>query len=320
MVPQGFWENLQVAMRAYGGVLSSIRTVDTPNSGAPMPWPTVDPTNLKGYHLSEMNQLGLGVGQAVSGGTAMVDLQFGQGMLASYTAVSGVILASLQLLQDSAFNVDEFVNERMSEAIGRLLADVAVNGTGSNQGLGIQTALVARGAVSPFAPATGSSGGVYAAAGGSVSVLGGGSANSLTAGIPTANDLELMTHCIDPAYSANAKWFVSDQGLSALRRVANSFGEPLLQDPANGDPPTLWSKPVEVDPNLGAVSTTASTVGGILYGDMSRAMVYRRAPAGVLRLAERYADYLQVGFLSYQRYDIRSNDLRAAVIYKSPAA
>lgn len=38
-----------------------------------------------------------------------------------------------------------------------------------------------------------------------------------------------------------------------------------------------------------------------------------------MKLTERYADYLQVGYLGYLRADSRSNDLRAVVTVK-PAA
>jgi len=38
-----------------------------------------------------------------------------------------------------------------------------------------------------------------------------------------------------------------------------------------------------------------------------------------MRLTERYADYLQIGYLGYLRADMRSNDMRAAATVK-PAA
>lgn len=41
--------------------------------------------------------------------------------------------------------------------------------------------------------------------------------------------------------------------------------------------------------------------------------------AAVLALHERYADFLQVGYIGYKRLDVRSNDMRAAVISR-PAA
>ena len=59
-----------------------------------MPWPTVDPTAISGKYLTELNQLGFG------GDSAGTDYQFGQGMLNAWTIVSGVILASVQLIED----------------------------------------------------------------------------------------------------------------------------------------------------------------------------------------------------------------------------
>ena len=66
---------------------------------------------------------------------------------------------------------------------------------------------------------------------------------------------------------------------------------------------------------------TASAAGGPIFGHLQSAMVMRVVKgASVLRLEERYADYLQVGFIGYQRLDIRSNDLRAAVVVKAAAS
>ena len=42
--------------------------------------------------------------------------------------------------------------------------------------------------------------------------------------------------------------------------------------------------------------------------------------ATMLRLTERYADYLQVGYLGYIRMDARSNDLRAAAYFSTNTA
>ena len=81
----------------------------------------------------------------------------------------------------------------------------------------------------------------------------------------------------------------------------------------------LWGYPVVVDNGIPALS--ASTVGGPLFGNMQHAMVMRtvRDGARVLRLTERYADFLAVGYLGYYRMDIRSNDLRSAVTIECAA-
>jgi HK97 family phage major capsid protein len=76
--------------------------------------------------------------------------------------------------------------------------------------------------------------------------------------------------------------------------------------------------PVYTDPNLPAL--TASTTGGPVFGSLNRAMVYRRVnDVSVMRLQDRFADYLAVGYIGFLRADFRSNDLRSAVTVK-PAA
>src|ERR1700748_1560127 len=58
------------------------------------------------------------------------------------------LLASVELIEDSAFDVDQFVADRIGEAIGRKEASLAVSGSGSGQPLGLITALAAKGATS----------------------------------------------------------------------------------------------------------------------------------------------------------------------------
>ena len=39
-----------------------------------------------------------------------------------------------------------------------------------------------------------------------------------------------------------------------------------------------------------------------------------------MRLNERYADYLAVGYLAFWRFDLRSNDLRSAITVQAAAS
>jgi HK97 family phage major capsid protein len=73
---------------------------------------------------------------------------------------------------------------------------------------------------------------------------------------------------------------------------------------------------VVVDNNI--PNLTASTTGGPVFGNLQHAMVMRTVKNGttVLRLAERYADYLSYGYIGYVRVDMRSNDMRAAITVK----
>lgn len=56
----------------------------------------------------------------------------------------------------------------------------------------------------------------------------------------------------------------------------------------------------------------------IVFGDIKAAYVARIvAGAQTLRLAERYAEYLQVGFLGYQRLDGIVQDTSAAAVLEA---
>jgi HK97 family phage major capsid protein len=338
LIPQGFWAQLSIALKAYGGLSSAFKYVQT-DTGNPMPWPSSDPTAIVGKYITETNQLGFG---GDSNGT---DYQFGQGMLNAWTIVSGVILASVQLIEDSAFDVDAFVADRIGEAIGRKLAQEVYSGTGATACLGINTALNARGSV-------GTSGGAITATGGyvtlsaakTVPVFGNYATPTLTelaGNVLSPTTILAMMMAVDPVYYPNAKFFMNAQQAWNLRSVTDGNGRPLLNfmnglsadDVRNADYTAaspvaqLFGFPVIIDNSISNLAANAT--GGPIFGDLSRAMVLRvvRGDARVvtntnpvvpntMRLTERYADYLQVGYLGYLRVDSRSNDLRACATVK----
>jgi HK97 family phage major capsid protein len=341
LIPVGFWAQLALALKAYGGLSSSFKYVQT-DTGNPMFWPSNDPTAIVGHYITETNQLGFG------GDSAGTDYQFGQGVLNAYTLVSGVILASVQLIEDSAFDVDSFVADRIGESIGRKLAQEVYSGTGSTACLGINTALAARGSV-------GTSGGAIAATGGyvtlsaarTVPVFGNYTSPTLTelvGNVLAPTTILSMMMAVDPVYYPNAKFYLNAQQAWNLRSVTDANGRPLLNfmngltadDVTNTDYTAaspvaqLFGFPVVIDNAIG--NLTASTTQGPIFGDLSKAMVLRvvRSDARVvtdthpvvpttMRLTERYADYLQVGYLGYLRVDSRSNDLRSAVTIRAAA-
>lgn len=299
MVPQGFWHNLQVALKAYGGTAPHFRQVTTAG-GEPMPWPTTNPTAIVGSLLSENTQV------------SEVDFSFGQGMLSAWTFTSGLHLASIQIVNDSAFSVDQFIRERVGEALGRARAQYAYSGSGSSQPLGVSTAINAVGAGSV-------GGGGYFPLGTATAVdligVGTGSFTELNQNaLSFASVLKMITY-VDPAYrdAGNCSWYMNDASLQAQRSVASTTGFPLWQpDITVGGTSSgkLYGYPVVIDNNI--ASLTASTTAGPIFGALDHAMVLRQVnQAGIMRLVERYADFLQVGYIGYERWDSRSNDMRA---------
>lgn len=308
LVPQSFWKNLQIAQRAYGGLSSAMKQVKTA-SGAPMPWPSTDYTTVKASLLTgENNQLSL-----------QNYYQFGQGMLNAWTMAAGPILASLNLINDSAFDVDQFVATAFGEAIGRETAALAMTGTGAGQPLGAIPALAARGVSS------GASGGYINLTAATVcKTLDGANPTELAGNLLSAGTYLNMIAAVDPAYrndadgNPTAAYYVNDAQLKGIRNLADQYGHALLIQPDTGGAPTLWGYPVKVVPEV--PNLAASTTGGPIFGNLNSAFVMRTVnSASVMRLSERYADFLSVGYIGYVRLDIRSNDLRAAVTV-TPAA
>jgi HK97 family phage major capsid protein len=310
-VAPDFWKNLQVALRMYGGMWNEFRLVRTDN-GAPMSWATNNPTTVVGTLVTEDTQL-----------APSSAYTFGLGQMNAWTVVGPLTLASVQLEEDSAFNVQQFVGERLGEAIGRELAALAWSGTGASQPLGVTTALAAGSSISPgTGTGGGASGGGYLALAAANAVKNfAGSTTELIANTLSPATLLNMVIAIDPAYIPTARFVMNAAQACGLRGQVDANNRPLINlddGLSQGGVGTVYGIPVIVDnacPNL-----TASTVGGPVLISGQHAMVRREVrEVRIMRLVERFADFLTVGYLAYFRVDSRSNDLRGAVTVKMAA-
>ena len=204
---------------------------------------------------------------------------FNQVTLKAYMFSSKISLVSFQLLQDSAINIDTFVGNMLGVRIGRILADYMTTGTGSSQPEGIQ----------------------YVATSGK------------TAASPTAvTFLELLDlkHSVDPAYRKGARWMFHDTTLRNLKKIVDSYGRPLWKPGFGGYGQNAAPDTIDDDPYTINQSMPLTTAGlkPILYGAFSKFHIRKVQGYQMLRLTERYADYLAVGFLGFARYDSRLVD------------
>ena len=68
------------------------------------------------------------------------------------------------------------------------------------------------------------------------------------------------------------------------------------------------------------MATLAQGSKSALFGDIRQAYVVRIVKGlQVLRLTERYADYLQVGFLAFERADGTMQDANAVKVFQATA-
>jgi HK97 family phage major capsid protein len=262
LVPEEFYRQMLEAMQAYGGMRQARTTKISTASGADLPIPLVDDTYNKGAILAEgsnVNVLG-------------VDPSFGSKTLGSFMYTSLQVRLSLQLLQDSAFNLESWLANALGRRIGRITNDHFTTGAGGGtEPEGILTA----------APA----------------------------GVTDASldvdyaDLIALEHSIDPAYRANgAQWMFHDTLLSLLKQIkAVEDGRPIwLPGLAVSAPDTILGYQYIINQSMPEAEAEAKA---ILFGDFSYYFIRDVQDVRVLRLEERYAEYLQVAFIAFLRTD-----------------
>lgn len=272
-VPEGFRQYMEESLQAYGGIMNIAQNITT-SSGNKLPWPVVTAggRTSKGVLLTENTQMGE---QAV---------EFGQDALDSFTYVSQMIRVSYQLLQDSAFDLNQYVAGVAGERIGRALAEHLATGDNSGQPQGVSQ-----------------------------------TSNTKTAPDPgdiTYQDMLTLEHSIDPAYRNNTvRYLMSDETLKAIRGMTDADNRPLwVPVPAPGFTSRLNGYNYTIDNDLPDKAPTGATTGNpaLYFGDFRRGYVVRSVrDVGLTRLDERYADFLQVGFFAYARYDAAIQDENA---------
>ncbi len=259
-VPPEFRERMIETMKTFGGMMEVSEVINT-DSGANLQWPTNNDTANVGAILAENTQ------------DTEQDVVFGTGALDAYMYTSKIVRASLQLLQDSAFDVDTWLPRKLGERIGRILNQHFTTGTGTAQPDGI---------------VTGATVGKQGTTGQTTTVI--------------YDDLIDLIESIDPAYQSNARFMFSQSSLKVVRKLKDTQNRPLWEPSVQvGQPDSLLGYGLVRNQDMPAPAASAKS---ILFGDFREAYVVRLV-TGVqtLRLTERYADFLQVGFLAFQRAD-----------------
>ena len=126
LVPEGFSNELERTLQAYGGLRRVARVIRT-DSDNNIPWPTNNDTGNSGAILAENTQV------------SEQDTTFGNKILEAHKYTSKLIRVSQELLQDAFFPLGEELGRMLGERIGRAQAAHFVDGTGSSQPEGIIT-------------------------------------------------------------------------------------------------------------------------------------------------------------------------------------
>lgn len=275
-VPQGFRDRIIERMKYFRPVQDVAEVIQT-DTGNPFPWPTNDDTSNVGAILSENTQV------------TEQDVTIGQAQLGAYMYTSKLVRVSFQLLQDSAFDLEAFLERKFAQRLGRATNAHFTTGTGSGQPQGIVT--------------------------GTTQTVTGSATTSVT-----PDELIDLEHKIDAAYrNNNARFMLHDLTLAKIRKLKDADDRPLWQPTMQaGVPDNINGRPYVVNNDMPAMAASAKSV---LFGDFQAAYVIRIVRGmQSLRLEERYADYLQTGFLAFERVDGMVQDAHAVAALVNAAS
>lgn len=273
-VPPEFRAKIQQAMLAWGPMLSLAELLET-QSGANIPWPTNDDTANEGAILTENTQI------------SEQDVTLGQNSLDAFMYTSKLVRVSYQLMQDNP-EFDTWLAGRLGERLARIYNRHATVGTGTAQPDGIMVSATS-------------------------SVTGTGSF-ATTGGVSYANLVDLV-ESLDDAYlqAGSCGWMGHQTVRKAVRKLLDSQNRPLWEPSLQaGQPDQLMGYPFRVNNHCATLATSSKSLG---FGDVRMAYVIRTVGSNELvRLNERYADFLQVGFFAFGRFD---GTLQQAAAFKT---
>lgn len=258
-IPEGFYNELQTNMLAFGGV-RPLATIITTASGNALPIPTADDTSNEASIIGEGSAL-----------TSPQDPTFGVVTLNAFMYRT-LCLVSLELMQDSAFDLEAWIRNIIAERFARGTNRHFTTGDGSTQPLG-------------FIP--GSSSGVT-----------GSSATSIS-----FNDLVDLEHSVDPAYRNGPKvaWQMADGTLKVIKKLVDSQNRPLwLPGIAVREPDTILGYRYGINQHMAAVQASNKSLA---FGDWSKFWIRDVSSMLIVRANELHIGNGQIGFYAFGRHD-----------------
>lgn len=203
---------------------------------------------------------------------ATSDETFAEITLNAYKATA-LIKVTEELLNDSAFPIENFIAQEFGRRLGKLEEEAFINGTGSNQPTGV--------------------------VGGSTL----GKTASATNAI-TADELTDLYHSLGRAYRSRATFVMKDSTVKLIRKLVTGVSgdktyiwQPGLQA---SEPDRLLGRPVVVSEYMPEPTTGLKP---IVFGDISYYYIGDRQAMSMQRLNELYAANGHVGFRQFKRTD-----------------
>lgn len=257
-----FSKKLIEAMKATGSVRSVASNIRTA-TGAQMLFPTTDATAEEGEI----------VGQNAS--ATALDTTFGQASLDVYKYSSKSIALPFELLQDSMFDIEAYIQNLLRLRLGRIQDRHHVLGSGTSQPKGVVAASTA---------------GKTGTTGQTTTVI--------------YDDLVDLEHSVDPAYRAACRYMMNDATLKVIRKIKDSNSRPIFvpgyeQGNPGGAPDRLMGREIVINQY---VATMAANAKSILFGDFSKYLIRDVMDLTLFRMTDSaFTLKGQVGFVAFCR-------------------
>ncbi len=200
------------------------------------------------------------------------DDSFGQVAIGAYK-LGTMIKVSEELLNDSVFNLEQYIAREFARRIGSKEEEAFFIGDGTGKPTGI------------FNATGGANVGITAASSTAI----------------TVDEVLDLFYALKSPYRKNATFLMNDATIKAIRKLKDNNGQYLWQPSITaGTPDTILNRPIKTS---AYVPTLAAGAKAIAFGDFSYYWVADRQGRAFKRLNELYAATGQVGFMATQRVD-----------------
>lgn len=197
---------------------------------------------------------------------------FGQVSIGAYK-LGTMIKVSEELLNDSVFNLENYIAREFARRIGNKEEDAFFTGDGSGKPTGI-----------------------LAATGGAQIGVTAASATAIT-----IDEILDLFYSLKSPYRNKSVFVMNDATIKAIRKLKDGQGQYIWQPSLQaGTPDTILNRPVYTS---SYVPTIAASAKSIIFGDFGYYWVADRQGRVFKRLNELYAATGQVGFVATQRVD-----------------
>lgn len=257
IVPQTLADSIEVALKAYGGMFEAGSILST-SKGGDLIMPTVNNTSAKATVVAEYQQ------------STKSAPSFGSETLKAYTYRTPIVPVSLELLQDSAFDLESLLSNLLAESFGRGINEDLTVGNGTGKPKGIVNCATASDA-KPAATAI------------------------------TLDDIIDLIKGVESSYAQRGRFMFNRNTLYSLVKIKDTTGRYIWQEGAkDGTPPTLFGKSYILNDDIEDIGAGKSSM---LFGDLSKYKIRMVRSFRVIRLNELLAEYLSIGLFGFARVD-----------------